>query len=71
MNATPSVFGTDCRTDLDRYFKAHPNPAMQKQAHKALRLLKASGRPLKARPRAGRPGSSTPEVSAISHFQKA
>ncbi|MCC6681636.1 MAG: hypothetical protein IT445_12105 [Phycisphaeraceae bacterium] len=40
-----------CRALLDRFFAAHPDDTMQMQtrAHKVLRLLRASERPLKGK----------------------
>ncbi len=47
MQAMSTQFESDCQAKLDKYFAAHPNPSMQKQTHKTLRLLRASEKPLK------------------------
>ena len=39
-----------CLAQLDRFFAAHPDPSMHRRAHKALRLLRASEKPLKGKP---------------------
>ncbi|QNN25147.1 hypothetical protein HED60_23660 [Planctomycetales bacterium ZRK34] len=49
MNATTPEFETDCRLHLDRFFAAHPDATMEKRAHKALRLLRASEKPIKGK----------------------
>ena len=49
MNATSPEFEAQCRTLLDRYFASHPDAAVEKRAHKALRLLGASATPLKGK----------------------
>lgn len=46
MPATDREFESACRNHLDRFFAAHPNAAIQKRALKALRLLRASEKPL-------------------------
>ena len=46
MNAMSPEFEAECQAHLDRYFAAHPNPTMQKQTHKALRMLRSSEKPL-------------------------
>ncbi len=43
-------FEEECRTCLDRFFKAYPNAVLQARANKALRLLRASEKPLKGKP---------------------
>jgi hypothetical protein len=50
MNATTTDFETQCRKHLDRFFAAHPNAALEKQSHKALRLLRACEKPLQGKP---------------------
>lgn len=49
MNATTPEFESECRKQLDRFFAAHPDVTMEKRAHKALRLLRASETPLKGK----------------------
>ena len=51
-NAMPTEFESTCKAKLDRFFAAHPNPTMEKQAHKALRMLRSSEKPLKGKPEA-------------------
>jgi len=46
MPATDREFESACREHLDRFFGAHPDAVMQKRALKALRLLRASEKPL-------------------------
>ncbi|MBI1373365.1 MAG: hypothetical protein GC159_11595 [Phycisphaera sp.] len=43
-------FELACREHIDRFFAAHPDPAMQKRAHKALRLLRTIEPPPKGKP---------------------
>lgn len=40
MPATDREFESTCRKQLDRFFAAHPDAAMQKRALKALRLVR-------------------------------
>jgi hypothetical protein len=49
MDVMPAAFESDCRALLDRFFAAHPDATMQKQAMKALRMLRASEKPLKGK----------------------
>lgn len=49
MNATSPEFEAECRTLLDRYFASHADATMQMQAHKALRMLRASEKPLQGK----------------------
>jgi len=49
MNATTPEFEAACQALIGKYFAAHPNPAMQKQATKALRMLRSSEKPLKGK----------------------
>ena len=50
MVATTTAFETECRLHLDRFFAAYPNAALEKQVHRALRLLRASEKPLRGKP---------------------
>lgn len=50
MSATATEFESECREQLDRFFAAHPNATSEKRAHKALRLLRASEKPLQGKP---------------------
>ena len=49
MPATTTAFESECRSHLDRFFAAYPNAALEKQVHKALRLLRASEKPLQGK----------------------
>ena len=49
MNAISPEFETKCRDLIDRFFAAQPNNKLQKRAHKALRMLRASDKPLKGK----------------------
>lgn len=49
MNVIAPDFEAECRVHLDRFFAAYPNNAMEKRAHKALRMLTASEKPLKGK----------------------
>lgn len=49
MNAMSAEFEAKCLALVDRCFVAHPDPHMQTRAHKALRLLRASEKPLKGK----------------------
>ena len=46
MTATDPAFESACRRHLDRFFTAHPDLVLQQRTLKALRLLRASDRPL-------------------------
>ncbi|MEX0744879.1 MAG: DUF6398 domain-containing protein [Phycisphaeraceae bacterium] len=46
MTITDPTFESACREHLDRFFTAHPDPVLQQRAMKALRLLRASDKPL-------------------------
>lgn len=46
MTATDQQFESSCREHLDRFFAAHPDPVLHQRAMKALRLLRASDKPL-------------------------
>ena len=50
MDEMSHRFEEECRTCLDRFFKAYPNAVSQTRAYKALRLLRASEKPLKGKP---------------------
>ena len=50
MNAINPEFEAACRVQLDRFFAAHPDAMLQKRAMKALRMLRASEKPLKGKP---------------------
>jgi hypothetical protein len=50
MDAITPEFEAACRAQLDRFFEAHPDVRMQKQALKALRMLRASEKPLQGKP---------------------
>jgi len=50
MDAITPEFEAACRAQLGRFFAAHPNAALQKRAMKALRMLRASDKPLKGKP---------------------
>ncbi len=50
MDEMSHRFEEECRTCLDRFFKAYPNAALQARANKALRLLRASEKLLKGKP---------------------
>lgn len=43
-------FVEECRSCLDRFFKAYPDAGLQTRAYKALQLLRASEKPLKGKP---------------------
>jgi len=47
MTAITPEFEAACRERIDRFFAVHPDEAMQKQAYKALRLLRTVEQPLK------------------------
>ena len=49
MNAITPEFEAECRALIDRYFATCPDPAKQKQAHKVLRMLRASEQPLQGK----------------------
>lgn len=49
MNSTSPQFEAECRAHLDRFFAAHPEAARCKRANQALRLLRASEKPLKGK----------------------
>ncbi|MCC6681656.1 MAG: hypothetical protein IT445_12205 [Phycisphaeraceae bacterium] len=49
MDVISPEFEADCRNLLNRFFSAHPDSTMQKRADKALRLLRASEKPLKGK----------------------
>ena len=53
MDAITPEFEAVCRAQLDRFFAARPDATMQKRAMKALRMLRASEKPLKGKPRMG------------------
>jgi len=42
-------FENQCRVLVDSFFAAHPDPFIQARAHKAMRLLRASEKPLKGK----------------------
>ena len=50
MQAMSEEFEAACRAQLEKYFAAHPDAAMQKQAMKYLRMLRASEKPLTGQP---------------------
>ncbi|MFI5380763.1 MAG: hypothetical protein ACHRHE_15800 [Tepidisphaerales bacterium] len=49
MDAMSPEFEAECRAIVDRYFAACPDATMQQRAHRALRLLRASEKPLKGK----------------------
>ena len=49
MDAMSHEFEAECRVMVDRYFATCPDATMQQQAHRALRLLRASEKPLKGK----------------------
>ncbi len=49
MNAITPEFEAECGVLIDQYFAACPDPAKQKQAHKTLRMLRASEKPLQGK----------------------
>jgi hypothetical protein len=49
MNAITPEFEAECRILIDRYFATCPDPTKQKQAHKTLRMLRASEKPLQGK----------------------
>ncbi|MFA7235646.1 MAG: hypothetical protein WC058_02180 [Phycisphaeraceae bacterium] len=49
METTSPAFEAECRVLVDRFFAAHPDKLMQTRAHKAMRLLRASDKPLKGK----------------------
>lgn len=49
MTATDPAFESACREHLDRFFAAYPDALHQERALKALRLLRASEKPLKGK----------------------
>lgn len=49
MDVITPEFEAACRAQLDRFFEAYPDAAMQKRAMKALRMLRASEKPLKGK----------------------
>ena len=49
MDVMTPKFEADCRALLDRFFAANPDVTMQKRAHNALRLLRASEKPLRGK----------------------
>jgi len=46
MQAISEEFEAACRAQLEKYFAAHPDAAMQREAVKYLRMLRASEKPL-------------------------
>ena len=50
MAVVSAGFESDCQALLDRFYKAHPDDAMQKRARQALRFLRTSEKPLKGKP---------------------
>lgn len=50
MSATTSEFEAEVQLRLDRYFAQQPCELMQKRAHKALRMLRASEKPITGKP---------------------
>lgn len=46
MNATTPEFEADCNAHFDRFFAAYPDAVVEQRAHKAVRLLRASEKPI-------------------------
>ena len=49
MDMISNEFETQCQRHLDRFFAQWPDKAMQEQANRALRMLRASEKPLKGK----------------------
>lgn len=49
MDVLPPEFEAQCQRHLDRFFVQWPDKAMQEQANKVLRMLRASPKPLKGK----------------------
>ena len=49
MDIITPDFEAACRAQLDRFFAAYPDATMQTRAMKALRMLRASEKPLKGK----------------------
>ncbi|MCL2639659.1 MAG: hypothetical protein FWD53_02325 [Phycisphaerales bacterium] len=49
MDTAIIEFEQDCQRHLDRFFLQWPNQVMQKRANRALRLLRATEKPLKGK----------------------
>lgn len=49
MDVISPDFEAACRAQLDRFFEAYPDATMQKLAIKALRMLRASEKPLRGK----------------------
>ena len=49
MDAMSPEFEADCRALLGRFFATCPDATMRERAHSALRLLRASEKPLKGK----------------------
>ena len=50
MQAMSEQFEAACRAQLEKFFAAHPDAAMQREALKYLRMLRAGEEPLKGQP---------------------
>ena len=50
MDIITAEFEAACRAQLDRFFAAYPDATLQGRAMKALRMLRASEKPLKGKP---------------------
>ncbi|MEX2388696.1 MAG: DUF6398 domain-containing protein [Phycisphaeraceae bacterium] len=46
MTTTDHAFESLCREHLDRFFLVYPDPVLQQRSMKALRMLRASDKPL-------------------------
>ena len=49
MDIITAEFEAACRAQLDRFFAAYPDATLQGRAMKALRMLRASEKPLKGK----------------------
>lgn len=49
MEATTVTFEQECQEHLDRFFARWPNQHLQEKANRALRMLRASIKPLKGK----------------------
>jgi hypothetical protein len=50
MNVITTEFEAEVQLRLDRYFAVQPHKLMQKRANKALRMLRASEKPIAGKP---------------------
>lgn len=49
MTEITAAFEAVCRVHLDRFFATYPQATMQERAHKVLRMLQASNKPLRGK----------------------